>query len=75
MLRGPIGARLTIAVARIVMHDWAVKYQKILEEVGMVVRLFVSYVEDGCQATTILPKRHRFDKEVGVGGHLQVSFI
>ena len=66
---GPIGARVTMAVARLVMHDWGMKYQEILTKSGLDVQLFGGYVDDGRQATSRLPLGMKFDKEAGMFIH------
>ena len=62
---GPIGARLTMACARLVMQDWGEKYQNILEESGILTTLFKIYVDDVRQVSTVLPLGMRFRVETG----------
>ena len=65
MSGGPIGARVTMAAARLVMHHWSEQYRKILERSGLNVKLFGGYVDDGRQATSRIPLGMRFVKEAG----------
>ena len=44
---GPIGARITMAVARLVMQEWKEQYDKILERSGIEELLSGLYVDDG----------------------------
>jgi hypothetical protein len=58
---GPIGARVTMAVARLVMNNMGRKYRLILEAGGL--RSFLSsvYVDDSRQKTNNLAKGMRYD--------------
>ena len=47
MFGGPIGARLTMAVARLVMQTWKEEYDKILEKSNITQLLSGLYVDDG----------------------------
>ena len=60
---GPIGARVTMAVARIVMNNFGRKYRMILESGGL--RNFLSsvYVDDSRQKTQNLTKGKRYNVE------------
>ena len=51
---GPIGARVTMAAARIVMQDWSEQYSRILIKAKLEIWLFSGYVDDGRQGTTRL---------------------
>ena len=43
---GPIGARVTMAAARIVMSDWGEGWRKIMEEAGVKLPQLDGYVDD-----------------------------
>ena len=58
---GPIGARVTMCLARIVMHDWGEKYRAILTRASLRIALLSSYVDDVRQGTTCLRFGMRFD--------------
>ena len=60
---GPIGARVTMAAARLVMQAWADGYRNILEEAGLIVDLLTGYVDDVRQASTCLKPGMRYVKE------------
>ena len=60
---GPIGARVTMAAARLVMHHWSEQYRQILVRSGLDIKLFGGYVDDGRQATSKLAMGMRFVKE------------
>ena len=47
MFGGPIGARITMAVAKLVMQDWKDHYDQILENSGITELLTGLYVDDG----------------------------
>ena len=51
---GPIGVRLTGALAQLVMEDWGSQFRKILEEAGLTVHLLSGYVDDGRIVSTTL---------------------
>ena len=59
----PIGARVTMAAARIVMQDWSEKYHQILLNIGLQPWLFTGYVDDGRQTTNNLKPGTRFVEE------------
>ena len=59
---GPIGARCTMAAARIVMNDWSLKYRKMLTEAGLKIGLLSGYVDDVRQGSTLLKLGTRFNK-------------
>ena len=61
---GPIGARLTMACARLVMQDWAEEYKEILTRSGLDIDAHAGYVDDGRQATPCLIKGSRFVQEL-----------
>ena len=44
---GPIGARVTMCAARLVMQHWARNYSEILLKAGLRIPLFTGYVDDG----------------------------
>jgi hypothetical protein len=58
---GPIGARVTMAVARIVMNNFGRKYRLILEAGGLSNFLSSVYVDDSRQKTQNLPKGMRYN--------------
>ena len=58
---GPIGARVTMACARLVMQDWGESYRKILEEAKLLVDYLRGYVDDGRQISTLLAPGMRFN--------------
>ena len=60
---GPIGCRITMAVSRLVMQDWAVHYRLILERSALTIWLYGGYVDDGRQGTSLLKKGMRFEEE------------
>ena len=49
---GPIGARVTMCAARLVMEDWGKRYTTILLNSGLRVWLMKGYVDDGRQGTS-----------------------
>ena len=60
---GPIGARLTMALARIVMQEWKENYTKILENSDIEEFLSGIYVDDGRSLHKKLRLGERFDIE------------
>jgi hypothetical protein len=62
---GPIGARVTMAVARLIMNNFGRKYRLILVDGGL--RNFLSsvYVDDSRQKTNNLAKGMRYDVDRG----------
>ena len=60
---GPIGCRLTMACARLVMADWEEGYKIILESSKIWIGLLAGYVDDGRQLTGVLELGMRFSKE------------
>jgi hypothetical protein len=60
---GPIGARVTMSAARMVMQDWAEQYHQILLNIGLKVWLFAGYVDDGRQGTSNIRMGTRFQEE------------
>ena len=60
---GPIGARVTMCAAKIVMQNLARKYTGILLKAGLRVPLISGYVDDGRQGSTVLRKGMRFDEQ------------
>ena len=61
---GPIGMRITMVVARLVMSDWGCKYKKILVDSGIPPDLLGGYVDDGRQESGVLELGMEFDKTV-----------
>ena len=60
---GPIGARVTMCAAKLVMQHWADRYEGILLRSGLRVPLFTGYVDDGRQGGTTLRKGMVFNQE------------
>ena len=60
---GPIGCRVTMAVARIVMQVWSEQYRKILENSGILIAMMKGYVDDNRQLTRMLAMGMRFNEE------------
>ena len=60
---GPIGARLTMAIARLVMQEWKENYSKILENSKIEEFLSGIYVDDGRTLHRKLYFGERFDSE------------
>ena len=60
---GPIGARVTMAAARIVMQAWSRSYQSILLRSGLRLTLLAGYVDDGRQSGTTLRRGMRYSTE------------
>ena len=61
--RGPIGARLTMAVARIVMQDWKDNFKIILENSQIAELLIGLYVDDGQSLQRLLVHGERFSEK------------
>ena len=65
MSGGPIGARVTMAAARLVMQDWSEQHKIILTKAQLEIWLFNGYVDDGRQGTGKLEMGMRFiEKEM-----------
>ena len=60
---GPIGARLTMCVARIVMQEWSDQFEKLLEENKIDEKMRGIYVDDGRSITRKLELGTRFVEE------------
>ena len=60
---GPIGARLTMAVSRLVMQSWYEKYRKILKDSDIQELLGGIYVDDGRAIVRKLQLGSRYNKE------------
>jgi hypothetical protein len=58
---GPIGARVTMCAARMVMQHWARGYEMILLKAGLRIPLLGGYVDDGRQGSTVLRRGMLFD--------------
>ena len=58
---GPIGARLTMAVARLVLQDWSEQFGQILKSCKIVELLKGIYVDDGRNVLSKLSNSMRFD--------------
>ena len=61
---GPIGARVTMAAARLVMQSWSEGYLQILKNAGLIVDLLTGYVDDVRQASSCLRLGMRYSKEL-----------
>ena len=66
LIGGPIGARVTMAVARIVMQKWGENFRVFLQNSGMPTPLLKGYVDDGRIVTMVLKMGARFDSKRGV---------
>jgi hypothetical protein len=62
---GPIGARITMCAAKMVMQHWADRYHGILITAGLRIPLLTGCVDDGRQVGTTLRKGMRFDQILG----------
>ena len=60
---GPIGCRVTMAVARIVMQDWSENYNEILDNSGLLTIMMSGYVDDNRQLTRLLAMGMRYNKD------------
>ena len=60
---GPIGARVTMAAARIVMSDWGERWRCIIEGAGVLVGMIDGYVDDVRNHSTCLRYGTRWDEE------------
>ena len=60
---GPIGARLTMAVAQLVMEDWKEKFDEILKKSNIIELLSGLYVDDGRTFQRKLLPGERFDEK------------
>ena len=61
---GPIGARVTMAAARLVMQSWSEIYREILVRSGLIVDVLTGYVDDVRQISTCFKPGMRFSKEL-----------
>jgi hypothetical protein len=59
---GPIGARVTMVAARLVMSDWGDKYRQILVNSCIPPDLLGGYVDDGRQESGVLEVGMTYDK-------------
>ena len=62
---GPIGARLTMCVARIVMQQWREDYRRLLDRANIRELLSKIYVDDNREIIEILKPGLRFIEEKG----------
>ena len=60
---GPIGARLTMAVARIIMQDWKDNFNLVLKDSNIIELLSGLYVDDGRTLQRILEYGERYCKD------------
>ena len=72
---GPIGARVTMVVARLVMSDWGKRYKKVLIYSGIPPDLLGGYVDDGRQESGVLVVGMEYDKNVEKFVHSQEAEI
>ena len=63
---GPIGARLTMCVARIVLQQWREDFQRILNRAEIEEKLSRIYVDDNRTVLSYLKEGMRFNERVGV---------
>ena len=63
MSGGPIGARLTMALARLVMQDWSEHFSRILKKNLIGEHLRGIFVDDGRNVIDILSLGTRYDSE------------
>jgi hypothetical protein len=63
---GPIGTRVTMCAARLVMDDWGKQYTTILLNSGLNVWFLRGYVDDGRQATSRMGIGMRYDQETNI---------
>jgi hypothetical protein len=59
---GPIGARVTMAAARIVMSDWGEKWRAMIEGAGVIVGMLDGYVDDVRNNSTCLKYGTRWEE-------------
>ena len=64
MWGGPIGARLTMAVARLVMEQWKNEFDEILKMSSIEELMCGLYVDDGRSFIRLLELGNRFDKSL-----------
>ena len=62
---GPIGARLTMCIARLIMQDWWTSFYEILKDANIEVYMRAIYVDDGRLIVEILKKGVYFDENLG----------
>ena len=60
---GPIGARLTMCISRLMMQDWWEKFVEILDDSKIDYKMSALYVDDGRIVIEILKLGVRFDEE------------
>ena len=65
MFGGPIGARITMCVARLVLQQWRDEYSLILSKAGIEELLSKIYVDDNRNVVKKLKPGLRFDREKG----------
>ena len=61
---GPIGARLTMCIARLVMQEWWEKLARILKKSNLEVLMRAIYVDDGRMIVQIIKQGIVFDEEI-----------
>ena len=61
---GPIGMRITMVVARLVMSDWGEKYKMVLVNSGIPPDLLGGYVDDGRQESGVISIGMEYDRSV-----------
>ena len=62
MFGGPIGARLTMCVAKLVLQEWKEKYNVILNEAAIEEKLCKIYVDDNRCIVSYIREGMRFDE-------------
>ena len=60
---GPIGARVTMCVARLIMQDWGERYRELLVNASLRIALLNNYVDDVRQGCTLLKMGMRFNED------------
>ena len=60
---GPIGERLTMACARVVMTEWGDRYMEILDKAGIKTTFLKIYVDDVRQVSTLIRKGLRYQSK------------
>ena len=58
---GPIGARLTMCIARLILQDWSENFQEILKDNEILELLRGIYVDDGRSVVSKIENNKRFN--------------
>ena len=62
---GPIGMRVTMAVARVVMGQWGDKMREILNKANITTYFEGLFIDDIRYVLSVLPPKLRFDEQLG----------